>query len=298
MKNSPFSIHNLNPGLVEEVEYAYAKNVEAGRVVDDTFAGDVAVDSLADILKHSVKNEAERSIIEGFDAIANPDTREAFGNTFNLEETLFERVGLTVPHAEVFTEAGVDFVELAAKYEKMLNDGLEPAVVIAPYHGSLDTWKNLYNALAKDSSSTITQRHSNNGIMVDGGVESQWTRLDSLPINAYPTAVTNGYSHDIPWTIRVIPCSEAPSKFNINYRADNALHPSIAEYLTLQATRAQSGKKLIDTRSYTWLKGIIPVAGANFALYGNSVESSGTINIGYIDEDEELDTVGSRHPQW
>lgn len=46
MNNPPFSIHNLNPSLVDSVEKAFQRNVEAGRVVGDEFSGGLAKEGL------------------------------------------------------------------------------------------------------------------------------------------------------------------------------------------------------------------------------------------------------------
>ena len=298
MKNSPFSIHNLNPGLVEEVESAYAKNVEAGRVVDDKFTSDVAVGSLAEKVKQTTHKEhdAGEFYAKLKYSIENIDTLKSFVEAFSRETALFNRVNVDLPDIEQFTENAVDFENLARKYEDMEAENLEPMVVITPYELELDTWRKLYDELSKD---TLTQAE-NAGLEIADAAANQWDRLgmltfiEHLPVTCLPGQTNNAGTPR--WTIRIIPGTDAPQATGIMHKdLMKSRITTLPEYLTMQATRIGSGDQPIDRESYTWINGSLNNGNAVMTKWQDHYAS---VAVYVMQETHVSDKIGTRIPQW
>ena len=248
MKSSPFSIHNLNPSLVEEVEHAYAKNVEAGRVLDDKFTGDVAVDGLATLLIQQAQHDRDNQQGDSaLNKIANPETRKAFQEMFLAEESLFGRIGVEVPTPDKLEEALFNFEDLAEIYERMESDGRDPHVVLTPHGRTEEFWKEIYSNLANDPSTPL----EGNGLVVDNIVQAQWPNVSALPTGKYynhlPTFMT-GPPEDQQslanhgWTLRIIPGTPPTGQQGVPFPFTRVDHMTASEYLTLQATLFESAK--------------------------------------------------------
>ena len=151
--HSPFSVHNLNPNLVGQVEDAYQRNIEAGRVVDDEFTGVVAKESLSDVMARIKKNLTSHEHAEGgalAEQITNHETLAAFESAFQDTTKLFDRISVSAPRPEDLESGGVEFYKLAELYEDMEQQGLEPQIVIAPHQDNQSMWTDLYGELVND----------------------------------------------------------------------------------------------------------------------------------------------------
>ena len=314
MKNSPFSIHNLNPGLVEEVEYAYAKNVEAGRVVDDTFAGDVAVESLASkISKEASRSSMNQLEYSALEAIDNPETLKAFEDMFRIEKALFDRIDIDLPTPDEL-ETTFDFARLAGIYERMKEKGLEPRIVLAPIANDYDFfWRNLYNQLGNDNSNSLSYE----GLIINNEIKSLWSELADIPSNQidaynnknFPYYLKRSPSGDSTvWTLRLFPgTNRAPNIPHVSVPFSEQNHPTIEEYLTMQATILQDAGTPVDSidtndvHGSTWLSGHFPDSiRTTAAPYGYWDEISHSIKIDYwkVEEDAKGKQTDVREAQW
>lgn len=306
-KHSPFTIYNLNPGLVTEVNRAYQRNVEAGRVVSDEFTDGVAVESLADVLHQKGAVEANgRSEMSGilFQEIENQETLAQFESAFRDTARLFDRIGEGIPRPEDFESIGVDFGELAKKYELMQQYGREPQIVIAPHRESFAVWVDLYDALMKDDGLKWSYARDDNelSIYIGDGVLKAWKDLNmAYDANPYlPTLRTEaaGTMKDewVGWSVRLIPTAKKPDGLTDGYDADGGVHPTVTEYLTLQALRIQSNQKPIGGDEILWLQAdpqTPSIAPTGYYQYGQR-----KICIGMNHKDNNMSEHWTRRPRW
>ena len=294
---SPFSIHNLNPGLVNEVEDAYQRNVEAGRVVSDEFTGDVAKKSLKDLLQRETE-EIEKSSIESFATIEDKDTKEDFEIAFQDTELLFSRATLETPSPAEFKEAGVDFADLARKYIEMVRSNLDPQIVIAPVHGDYEVWEGLFKGLADDSSipANPLRQGKDRGLYIAEDIKKAWWHLDTAPKDDTPVVyIEDGQWPDgVQWTIRLIP-EGADSVRSKHWKSK---HPTIAEYLTLQANIIKKGQYPVDYQTPTWLDGVYNgSSGSGIQRYAIGMYGSNEVKIDYVTDPTGVSThIGVRPP--
>ena len=254
MPNPFLDPESFNPQLVDRVNAAYERNLRGGLAVDGAFAGEVSVQSLADMVKTDTADARSNGSagLTGFDQLQNPDTRQAFETSFTATEQLFSRINLTTPTAEQCIDAGVDLEVLGAAYERMQAEGLEPAVVLAP---SLDvtSWYILYKNLKEDQVINFNfRRLKHNGLYVNTQVVMQWDYLAILPSDV-PAIFSPGNA--LRWSLRLIPGTPAPTQTFVSHSYNYAIHPTINEYLSLQATRLQARQELPDEKTTTWLNG-------------------------------------------
>lgn len=193
----------------------------------------------------------------GFDVITNPATRHSFETAYDAHVQFFNYIGISMPDSDQFTESGIDFAHLANEYERMENEGLEPQVVMALQGLGANSWKSLYVELQNDSAVNHDGRIKNGGLYLDSRIAENWNKFDQIP-DAVPSVLYDGvgaHTTRAGWTIRLIPGTEGPTNTDVNHNANDAIHPTIAEYLSLQAVRLQAEQPPIDPNTLTWLNG-------------------------------------------
>jgi len=235
---------------------------------------------------------------EGLEVIANKNIKQAFETAFDTSQQVFDYISMTVPSPEQFHEAGVDFARIADEYEHMENEGLEPQLVVAPHHGSLDTWQDLYTSLTEDPATPLKKQSDGNGLWVSDDVANAWADLDKLPDDIpLPVVTMDDYSKymDVSWTLRIIPGTNKPTNTNVDHDTNNAVHPTIAEYLTMQAARFQNAEQPVDGDSWTWLNGTF---GSGRAPCGRWGSGRGQVYVLWDDVGNRADGLGSRLPVW
>ena len=263
---------------------------------------DLGALAAATALHHEQTGRLEQPKTEGLDSIENPAVRDSFEQTWDQVEHLFERISLLPPDPEQFDAAGVNFAHLAAEYERMEDEGLAPEIVIAPQNLSLEEAKRLYADLSDDTTipnNPLQRQSDGNGLYINDSVADAWDALvSSAPQSADGTEPphhldSGGYA----WTIRLIPDTTEPTDTDVDHTTNDAIHPTMSEYLTLQATSIQAGRTPIDGSTYTWLNGTFGDSNGR-APDGYWDSGRGQVSVvwrgvGYRDGD-----LGSRLPVW
>ena len=300
---NPFIDRNaLTPRLAEEVAGAYKYNVERGFVPSATLTQEVNVTGLDNEIKAAIAEAAAnpRFSFDGLGQIKNPETKRIFETSFATSERIFERIDLTVPTPEQLSDDGIDLGALGAIYEQMVLDDLEPAIVLSPNLGLL-RWKLLYMDLVNDKVVNADRRLSGDGLAVYTEVAAWWDEL-ALPSMGVPVvhAINDelGEQGLVGWTLRLIPSTQEPTHLNVPQSHNNAEHPTVGEYLSLQAARIQNLQTPIDSSgTNTWLKGSFNSDGISWrspVVYLASQQ----VMIGYIYTDQIYEPLGTRLPVW
>lgn len=302
---SPFSVHNLNPDLVRQVDEAYWRNAAEGRVVDDQYADGVAVKGLADVLHHGgTETEKKMNLTLSWE-IKNQETLADFENAFHDTAVLFERVGERVPQPEDFESIGVDFSELAKKYEDMKDKWLDPQVVIAPHMDSFFVWLNLYDDLIVDEHLKwgTARREGETSLALPAAILNGWGELydayRSIPqlpkFRGEAENSTTVPNNLIDWSVRLIPAVRDMNHADRDYSAGGGVYPTVPEYLTLQALRIQDDKLPIDGAETVWLDGF---ANSNIAPIGYFQYGQRKICLDTVGKSYSSDARTIRQPQW
>lgn len=295
MHTSPFSIHNLNPRLVEDVEKAFQQNVEAGRVVDDKFADDVAKESLAGLLDTGLQTARENGQLpdnNGLEAISNPDIRKSLETAIIQTALLFgKHLNINPPNAEMITENDINLGMLSKRYETMQNDGLEPQWILAP---SLPAshWRHLFASLAQNQ---LLRGHgkpspSRPDLDIHRDIEANFDYLDQLP-----SSVIRIPRAEYTWTLRLIPGTRRPPSLNASY--DSFDRPALREYLTLQALQLQANMLVLDSNGeWTWIGNPLITDGVTHGIRGGY--DYGSIVLKPLIVNHRSSSIGARVPVW
>ena len=234
---------------------------------------------------------------EGLEAIFSPDAKVAFEVAFDNTQQLFDRIGLELPSPEQFSGAGVDFAHLGAEFERMEDEGLQPKI-IATVHGlGASVWRTLYENLQNDSIVNRDGTIKNGGLYIDSTVAENWNKLDQVPptVLGVPYTGTNTHTAHAAWTIRLVPGTDRPTNTNVDHAVNNGTHPTITEYLTLQANCLQERRPPIDSNTWTWLNGTF---GNGQAPLGAWLSDYGQVRVYWSYVDYRYAALGSRLPVW
>jgi hypothetical protein len=191
------------------------------------------------------------------------DFRNKLVASHQATEELFARIGLTTPPINVImslARAGADPLHLGNEYNRMHQEGHQPELVLSPRLPSAQ-WRNVYTSLTADPAipnNPLKEQDDGHGLYINNEVEAAWDNLDFVPEGVL---VIND------WTLRLIPGTPKPTQMDIdhagNYKDGSGQimqfqgvgHPTVNEYLTLQAIRIQSGQSPIDAQTWSWLDG-------------------------------------------
>ena len=292
---NPFIHKNaFTPELVTKVAEAYDRNQKnrAG-----AFADDISARSLADVIKANIAGAKNRDSATraGFDQLSNLHTREIFESSFAMSDQLFSRIGLTIPTPEQCIDAGINLGIVGTVYERMSKSGLKPEIVLSPVL-SIDSWLKLYGNLEYYNTASMIGLLRNEVLFIAPSAARSWDELTILP-SCVPAI--DSCDADITWSLRLIPGTSEPTVPEVDHLYNHGTHPTVSEYLSLQANRLQVGQDPIDCRSNTWLNGqYTDRFGTRYAPMGfwNSVERS--VGIRGLAPDPQFSTPGARPPEW
>ena len=297
MTNPFLSPEHLNPRITAAVAEALKHNQERTQPTDTTYAGDIGVHSLAEIIRLDAAGARNKGSagLEGFYQIENSETQSIFEASFTETEQLFGRIDIVVPTVDQCIGAGVNLVLLGAAYERMCNNKLEPIVVLSP-NLDLPSWRLLYSRLVNDKVANHDERIKDNGLSIDHETAVQWSAIATLPDSVPIVTTPDGL---LAWSIRLIP--GAPKGVGV-YRTHrwNQAHPTVSEYLSLQAVRLQSQQEPIDTgASVCWLNGsYVDDMGVPRAPLAKWVPENGQVRVSFDDADLFYSALGVRVPVW
>ena len=322
MHNPLLHPEQINPRIAADVQAAFEKNREAGRVVDSGFAGDVASAGLADIVRADTAEAKEAGILvdSGLERVTNPEIKRNFEDVFANTEKLFSRINLEIIKPEEFTIAGVDFVRLEKEFERMTSEGLEPQLVVAPALPLIKDispnadkdWYNLYDRLTSDSAiidNPLKKQNDGNGLWVSEDVcaSARDLLLQEVKLATDKPNIHHTYlkSTDVavPWTVALLSTTDKPQGLRTSHPDYEAADDpggsklaTISQYLTLQATRIQSGQSPLDKDTSAWLQGTFN-DGAQ-APYGYWNSGGGRVVVDWDDVGDQDVRLGVRLPVW
>lgn len=224
---------------------------------------------------------------ETLDMIANQEVRAAFERSIAESGMLYERIGVITPSIAELVLGGIDFTDLASIYQAEDDARYTPELVLAPVDLPLSRAKNLFLGLCRDITIPNNQLKKN-GLLVTGQIADNWARLTG-PSVLPNTRLIASAAEDRLWSLRIMPGTPYAVETGVNHAGEdeNGLptvspdHPTILEYLTLQALRIQAGNKLLDARGEdgTWLAGKFEYAGNVRAACGGF--SDGEVRLRY-----------------
>ena len=253
--NSCRSPEAFNPKTAAQVEAAYRDNLSRIPTAEDTTAGELSAKSLASKIKDATAGASDINKIgvNDLELIFNAETKQAFANSFEVAEKLFIRSGYAAPTPEQCVQADIDLAALGHAYETMQADALEPEVVLSPIL-TLSSWRMLYQELTMDTVVNANHRLEDDGLFISQDIVDAWNEFVVPPMDV-PVIAPDSTSPL--WTLRVIPGVVELVTTSVEHDHNDSAHPSIGEYLTLQAMRLETGRPLIDNHSATWLNAVV-----------------------------------------
>ena len=292
-KNPFLSPEHFNPKLADKVGAAYRQNLEAGRVPGNIFADGIAAEGLSGVINRRTA-EARGSGSAGLihlEHINHPETRRDFEHCFAIADELFSRIHETPPTPEECVDADVNFVTLGAAYERMKLEGLEPEIVLAP-NLSIGSWKRLYKDL-QDNQTTTNTILSGGGLVINIEVDTHW---DSLATSPNDTPIITTSDESLAWSLRLIAGTDRPTITSTRHDHNQSNHPTISEYLSLQAARLQADQipPIDNEDTATWLSGTRTSEFGLWAPTGSSQWVGAPVIIRWELIDETVFRVGSR----
>lgn len=261
---------------------------EANRRSKPDASYEIGAVAMKDVIAAEAVQTRETPGLEVFQGLCE---YEAFEDAFASSTKMFNRVGLIVPSPQEFIDAGVDFQRLAEFYTHMEN----PEIVIAPWGVVKDIWWDLYEALIKDKS-ILNHPLKGTGLAISDDARNRWEHFESQTLaDSRSNEKEHQYMLDYRWSIRLISGQDTPPNKGELVRIMSK-HPTINEYLALQARRIQDGKPPVDMSTTgdwsTWLAGNHNGA-SPFGLFDRGHVTIGTMPHSMVDE-----YMGIRTPQW
>ena len=290
--------------LTEQLTAAYERNVTeelAPRVLPDALAL-VAATAIA---------EARAATP---DVRSLPELLADFRSTLEISRLasleVFGPLGIKPPELTEFVEAGIDFTRLGAAYEIMQDHGLQPEIVIAPVL-SVEQWKQSFQALQDDPFVNHDKRIQNGGLYIDDAVATNWETINA---NDH-SVIIDGQE----WQVLVVPGTDEPPVTSLDHNgtladgtfptkllelgdtldlnlADDPLHPGLASYLTLQATKLHSLQPPLYEAGYTWLDGEFGIPDSPQAPQGFWGSGRGQVGVSWDVVGFRNDFLGVRLP--
>lgn len=218
----------------------------------------------------------------------------AFTASYEAAESLFSALGMDPPSPEAFSVAGVDWISLAAAYERLDQRAADPTLLVAPMlplvGHSPDTgdrsWQDLYALLTKSrdpEQNPLRARPDGIGLLLSAAVHAASAAQslfaqEQANARAMESHGVEGGAGEI-WTVSVVPLSDTDAQGNHPYSAFEGSHLRPSEYLTLQALRIWAGTTPIDEFAWTWLDGVFETDSGRHALAGVWVPGYGQIRI-------------------
>lgn len=259
--------------LEAQLEAALARNTVSRLAVEETTSlASIALAAVSEALLITPTNQSAQ-----FGEVP-PTLQDVILSSHFVSEELLGSVGIEMPAIADFEDAGTKFKILAAGYEVMTKLGLEPEVVFAPVL-LLKQWRAVYKSL-QDNPRVNTDGHiQNGGLSISPEIEESWDGLQDTSNSIH----INGQD----WQVSVMPATPRSPIVNIDHAGKSGLvatnsvqellysievatgfslpyklkadHPTIASYLTLQATRLYTLEPPLDSSTSTWLHGAFTV---------------------------------------
>ena len=277
------------PDKLNELERAIA--IAKERIAQQT-AKDETTQSLGDIATEAsdiLEQQKQTSLL--LDIYEDDSAIEALEKTLKQSTILFARIGLTPPSINTISNV----INLASYtdiiYQDMRDQMLEPAWVLTPLGMSFTEWKALFNNLSTDKSITY------NTIKCLVLNETTLSKLSDAEYSHSFNIVPDPMKWNKHWSLSLIPATQSPSDLGLTPRKPSKTselrYPTIAEYLSLQALRIQSGLEPIDKHTRTWLKGTLGTRDSiPLCPVGNY--DDGYININLVNIYHNDNTLGVR----
>jgi hypothetical protein len=280
--NEAFSF-DLYPGIDAELDAAFARNVGQEPTAQLGATGIAAA-----VTQHVASgNKVRTDFPEGY--------LRDFVHATTIAEELFESNVPFGQHTLGEFLSGFESTELdyhvANAYEAMRKLGFEPQIIIGPSSASKEWWQGVY----KDLPGT-----KNGGLYIDQSVGQVWSELPSpsdanwfvsvVPATSKPTIISD---HMLNWHNQPAVEAIATSSLPFGTRTEMAVaHTTIAEYLTLQATKLTDSEPPIDSETYTWLSGTFD--NGTKAPYGYWFPDVGQVRLRWNDPSSQSDGIGAR----
>lgn len=301
MANNPFLDNKaFQPQITTEVKKAYDDNLKKEPAPGTQYAADVSVRGLGELVK-SATQKAKAEGNEGLqilDALLNPNTRQAFETYLAESRELFGYIGLTIPTLKDCMDCGIDIPSLGTIYERMVHDGLEPELALSPVL-PLPIWRELYQYLAYDPVINHDKRMKGPGLNSLLIGYNSWETLAAIPDDA-PVILSR--ENMLMWSLRIIPGTASPNELTDNHDHNGGVHPTVSEYLTVQAIRLKSNREPIDSTSLTqtWLYDTSPIdlQSHHGRPVGTWNQKRGWVTLIWSDGYGTVSKRGTRLPEW
>lgn len=302
-----YSDPNTGLSLEDQLTAAYERNLAAGQAVVEvtTTLADVAAAAAAEATSLAAEAGCLPELSKEFTSTAETSR---FANS-----EVFAALGLETPSLGELAAAGIDFLKLETAHKTLEHLGHEPSLVIAPLLPAED-WKTVFQTLQDNPRVNHDNRIKEGGLYIDDSIETNWDQLNDSP----HTVTVNGQG----WQVLVLPGTSRPIETSLDHKgATNAaklgyslyttaqeldiphealtpdnLHPTIAAYLTHQATLLHTLETPLDGTTYSWLSGTFQDGSRAPRGYWYSVDGQVRVYwdvVGYRDGG-----LGVRLPVW
>lgn len=248
---------------------------------------------------------------QGIDMIADLEIKQIFEKSIAASCALYERVGIIAPDVSDLMTKGVDFPGLADIYQAECDAGREPELVYAPINVSLVQVKNLFANLCHDASISDnplkTHSGGSDGVLVTREVITNWTLLTGSIVLPRVELVVGQTQYDS-WSLRIIPGTSVSPVLELDHEGYDSRdflmqaphHPTLVEYITIQGTRIQAGRRLLDhddkLNYNTWLNGSFEHEGNTWAPYGSF--AMGRVMLAIELQEAMRSRLGTREARW
>ena len=289
----------LPPETLAEAENAWRRAQEKKKEAQLSTSRSLGAASFLDTLNTAVE-EAKKKGETGFglECIANPETRQAFMEAFELSRRLVGHLNLSTPTPEQMISTGLNFQYLAEQFERMRQEeGVVPHVVLAPHGLGKENWITIARKMTADT--TIPNNPLKVSMNMHGlyfghkiGVvtDDVWCSSDQPPtstttpgLDTLPTYQDTD-NLNIKWTLRLISGRNESDHPPMSYQESQEQtppiqHQTIAEALTDKFTNILAGSEPTDSPS-RWLLCRQPDPDITESLSVSSeIDSSGVIHV-------------------
>lgn len=225
------------------------------------------------------------------DVIVDESIRAVFEQSIADAAAVSRRIGFIAPTVEELGQV-VDFASLAESYRLEEEARNMPQLVLAPANLSVAQAKELFSHLRQDATipnNPLEVRDDHDGLVISPLVERRWPTLWAQ-ITAPDSHLFALAGSEEAWSFRMISSTQTPRTVDVTHDGQDSNgfpvilpinHPTVSEYLMLQAMLIQSGHTPIDSSAWrfrTWLAGIYKYTGGVVGMYGHFNE--GIVSLG------------------
>lgn len=202
----------------------------------------------------------------------------AMSNAFRAMESITQHIGIELPEPEDFLAAG-------ASLQHPDPDSASTLVPVPAPHGmGAAQWLRVFDGASGGGRPSLT---------FSTEVTRWFAALDRIGSLDAPSVVVRERIGLVVWTLRWIPGSVAAPLYGQPFRADwKSRYPTLPELLALAAIRHVAREAPIDTRSFTWLCGDLPLR--SFAARYTHDILTDTIRISTRERSDRGAHIGTR----